>query len=133
MHNNLAYVLFAIFNLSSLTKLIVISKISVLILLFLFKATFITVAIILFASNNSMNLFNIEIKCSFKVLLFKENLSIKILIIIFDSVSFNLYLFSFNIKYNESKNSKRFFINVGFKLFNIFIPIIFKIKSRLSK
>ena len=122
-----------IFNLSCSTKSKVKSKISVFILLFLFKAIFITVTIILFVSINSIYLFNKENKCSLKVLLFKDNLSINKLIIILDSTSFILYLFSNKTWYNESKNSKKFFIRVGFKLFKILIPIIFKIKSRLSK
>ena len=87
----------------------------------------------LFVSNNSIYWFIKFIKCSLNWLLFKDNLSINKHIIIFDSISLNLYSFSFNTIYKRSKNRNKFLIKAGFKtVFNL-SPIIFNKISRWSK
>ena len=84
-------------------------------------------------SFSSIYSYNNLFKCSFRVLLFIVNLSINKLIIIFDSLSFNIWFFSLMRLYNESKNSNKFLIKVGFEFPLELIPKIFTIKSRLSK
>ena len=109
------------------------SKISVFILLFFPKVLFNKTIAVLFISLNSINSFNNFIKCSFKILLFIDILSINKLIIIFNSTSFKECPFSLITLYNTSKNSNKFLTQVGFKFpFNL-TPMIFNIISKFSK